>query len=130
MKIENTKNILIFLSIFFIVSNCENNKIQLKPGLITTGQMRYLGHDGYRKVLNFLLSIPNNYISEGKFPLVIILHENGNKAESVHNFWKPVTASIGYILLTPQGEGLSTDGKGFVWGRNAYQSILKCTKNH
>ena len=127
MNLRNTKNIsLIFLSVFFIVSNCENNSIQLLPGLTTTCQMRYLGHDGYRKVLYFLLSIPNNYTSEGKFPLVIILHENGNKAESTHNFWKTITDSIGYILLTPQGEGLSTDGEGFVWGRNAYQSILKC----
>jgi len=30
---------------------CENNYMQLKPGLTTTRQMRYLGNDGYRKIL-------------------------------------------------------------------------------
>jgi predicted esterase len=51
--------------------------------------------------------------------MLIALHGYGSGAEPFHDLWHEVTSSAGYVLVTPQGEQVTSEGIGWAWGQRA-----------
>ncbi len=52
-----------------------------------------------------------------------MLHGHGDVATAIHDLWKPVTDSLGFILLSLQGEK-RVEGAGWSWG-SASEEFVK-----
>jgi len=67
--------------------------------------------------------VPDKYTPEQAWPLVVALHGYGDNAAAFHDLWKSVTDSLGFVLLTPQGEERTQEGFGWAWGSNAERAV-------
>lgn len=72
-----------------------------------------------------LYSVPKNYDSKKSYPLIVVLHGLGENAEAFGEIWKPTTDSLGFVLLSVQGETPISDAGHFSWGKNAEKHILQ-----
>jgi len=123
------KKIQLFASsliILLLTVHCGNDfqKIDSKP--IHSGQLELKRLVGPNKLITFLFSVPNNYNPQQPYPLLVALHGYGDCAAAFHDLWKPATDSLGYVLLTPQGEIEIVDNLSYSWGENAERSVLAC----
>ena len=48
------------------------------------------------------------------YPLVVLLHGRGGRAENMARFWRPAAEKIGAVLVVP--EAFAAYGNGFQWG--------------
>ena len=51
------------------------------------------------------------------------MHGYGSNAEAFHDIWKPVTDSLGFVLLTPRGQKKIEEDFGWKWGDDAIRTI-------
>ncbi len=121
-----TKKRLTFLAfLIFLSLYCSRNGIALKPGSVVRVQIRLhnsSNSDSLRTIA--LFSVPKNYRVRTPYPLLVALHGYGDNAEAFHDLWKPVTDSLGFVLLTPQGEMNLVKDISWSWGENAERIIL------
>ncbi len=71
-----------------------------------------------------LFSVPGSYRSDEPYPLVVALHGYGENAASFHDLWKAAADSLGFVLLTPQGEECLVDRLSYGWGENSERIVL------
>lgn len=74
--------------------------------------------------VNFVYSVPKNYINVKSYPLIVVLHGHGSNCMAFGNIWKPSTDSLDVVLLSVQGEKNVFENQGFGWGVNAESDIL------
>ena len=127
-SITAIKSVTLSLLLLLIAysSRCRKTYEPLQPGLITKAEAHFNGSNGQQKTIQFLFSVPVNYENKKAYPFVVALHGDGSNAAAFHDLWKPVTDSLGMVLLTPQGEHTIVEGLGFGWGNNAERSVLIC----
>ena len=112
--------------VFLFCFRCENHFKSIPPGHITIGEIRFTGSDGGEKRTRFMYSVPNGYNPEKSFPVVVALHGGGDNAAAFHDFWKSVTDTLGFVLLTPQGEERGAEDFGWTWGRDGDRTAMIC----
>ncbi|MCK5148169.1 hypothetical protein KAR48_15545 [bacterium] len=117
------KYILIMALIFV---NCGDQYPTITPKYVTTGQINFKGIDGTKKNAIFLYSVPTQYLPQKSWPLLITLHGYGSNATAFHELWKSVTDSLGFVLLTPQGDERTEEDYGWTWGKDAEREVLMC----
>jgi phospholipase/carboxylesterase len=98
----------------------------IPPGCATLGEVRFRGSNGGDKKTRFIYSVPNGYTPKKSFPVVVALHGGGDNAAAFHDLWKSVTDSMGFVLLTPQGENPGPENFGWTWGRDDERAVLIC----
>ncbi len=116
--------IIISILFAFTFNGCGNNYEELQPAVIIQGQVNFSGTDGNKESVSLLYSVPPKYTPEKSWPLIVCLHGGGSNAAAFHDLWKPVTDSLGFVLLTPQGEKQMPEEFGWTWGDHAEQAVL------
>lgn len=69
-----------------------------------------------------IYSVPNEYSPGRSWPILIVLHGHGDVAAAFHELWRPVTDSMGFVLLTPQGD-VPVSGAGWGWSDQSEHCI-------
>ncbi|MBU0984446.1 MAG: dienelactone hydrolase family protein [candidate division Zixibacteria bacterium] len=123
-----TVRILIVVLCLLTLVGCGTKYPSIEPGTTETGQISFTGVDGSPVAVTVMYSVPPGYTPEKQWPLVIALHGHGSRAAAFHDLWKPVTDSLGMILVTPQGEESVANGFGYGWGENAV-GVVQATMN-
>ncbi|MBN1996474.1 hypothetical protein JW935_02905 [candidate division KSB1 bacterium] len=91
---------------------------------VTIAKAHFTDENGKAVNSPFICSVPQNYSNKNKYPLLVALHGSGSDAKTFHDLWKSVTDSLGFVLLTPQGEKPGPLGIGKNWGENTERSVL------
>ena len=118
-----SRNVIYPVFVAVLVS-CGNHFSPIPPGYITQGEATFKGSNGREIKSSFLFSVPYNYNPKRSFPLIVALHGYGSNSAAFHDLWKSSTDTLGYVLLTPQGENKTEEGIGWGWGENAERSVL------
>ena len=105
--------------ISLLLTACGQKFPDIEPGTTAAAEIKYIAADGQRKIGRFLYSVPPGYDPKTSSPLVVTLHGSGSHAMAFFELWKPVADSLGFILLTPQGDAPRPDGFGYTWGEDA-----------
>ncbi len=113
-------NLLLLLT---LITGCENEYEFIEPDATASVEFQIRDRAGNTKSIKYLYSVPVNYDPEKAWPLVVTLHGDGSNALAFHDLWRPATDSLGFVLLTPQGESFTPGGIGYTWGKNAEQLI-------
>jgi len=108
---------------FLILLGCGKMHDYIEPRSITTIQVNFKDQSGSARNTMSLYSVPNKYAPEQAWPLVVALHGHGDTAAAFHDLWKSVTDSLGFVLLTPQGEERAQQGFGWTWGNSAERAV-------
>jgi len=115
------------IPVIFLLLFCHGsrNGNALKPGTTIRAQIS-LPDGGNKERLRTLpiLSVPKQYRAHTPCPMLVALHGYGDNAEALHDLWKPVTDSLGFVLLTPQGEIKVVEPISWGWGENSERVIL------
>jgi poly(3-hydroxybutyrate) depolymerase len=119
-----SSNFLKILPAILILFGCAKKYEHLKPGSVTTIEVNVNDPSGHPKSIASSYSVPNKYTPTQEWPLLIALHGYGGHAVEFHDLWKPVTDSLGFVLVTPQGENQTSEGFGWAWGINSERFIL------
>jgi poly(3-hydroxybutyrate) depolymerase len=109
--------------LFLILLGCEKKYDYIEPRAVATIQVNFKDHSGSARNTISLYSVPDKYAPEQAWPLVVALHGYGDNAASFHDLWKTVTDSLGFVLLTPQGEERAQEGFGWAWGISAQRAV-------
>jgi len=117
------KNFLNGLLLFLILLGCGKKYDYIEPRLVATLQINFKDQSGSVQNTISLYSAPDKYSPERAWPLVVALHGYGDNAAAFHDLWKSVTDSLGFVLLTPQGEERTQEGFGWTWGSNAERAV-------
>ena len=117
-------NCLKFIPAVLLLFGCERNYPYHKPRATAAVEVNLTDLNGHAKRVACLYSVPIGYTQAQKWPLVVALHGYGGSAAEFIDLWKPVTDSLGFVLLTPQGEDRAAEGIGWAWGSNAERSLL------
>jgi predicted esterase len=70
-----------------------------------------------------LVSVPTDYSPGRSWPMLVALHGYGSSARRFHLLWHEAAATLGYVLVTPQGEDRTEEGVGWSWGRCAEEVV-------
>jgi len=109
--------------LFLILLGCGKKYEYIEPRSVATIQVNFKDQNGSARNTVSLYSVPDKYTPEQAWPLVVALHGYGDTATAFHNLWKSVTDSLGFVLLTPQGEERTKEGFGWTWGSNAERAV-------
>jgi phospholipase/carboxylesterase len=115
----------VVLALFSLVGCAEQFK-PIPPGYITIGEIQFNSSRGEAIKTRFLYSVPIGYTPEKSYPLVIALHGGGDNMVAFHDLWKSVTDTMGFVLLTPQGDSPGPQNSGWTWGANGERAALIC----
>jgi poly(3-hydroxybutyrate) depolymerase len=122
----NPLNRFLIILTFLSYLRCTDHFKSISPGQITIGEIRFTGSDGGEKKTRFTYSVPNGYTPGKSFPAVIALHGGGDNMTAFHDLWKSVTDSMGFVLLTPQGDSPGPQNFGWTWGVDGERVVLIC----
>jgi len=111
------------IPLFLILLGCGKKYGYIEPRSVATIQVKFKDHSGSARNTISLYSVPDQYTPEQAWPLVVALHGYGDTAASFHDLWKSVTDSLGFVLLTPQGEDRTKEGFGWTWGSSAERAV-------
>lgn len=112
---------LVLLSFFF---SCRSQFEDISPKTIHNGNISTLTQFGDTLNFKFTYSVPPEYSTSEKHPLVVALHGYGSNAEAFNQVLKPATDSLGMLLLVPQAENHTPEGIGYTWGENTEMLVL------
>jgi len=112
-----------FIIIFSFLS-CQSNHQPIQPGTTIQANLSIRNQENEPITTIVLYSVPKNYKSDTPSPLLVALHGYGSNAAAFHDLWKPVTDSLGFVLLTPQGEESVLNNLGWGWGENAENFVF------
>jgi predicted esterase len=115
-------HLIILLVLFFLSAQCSKKKSTFQQDSTTQIQITIPTTEGSIESV-VLLSHPSSYKKQKSFPLLIALHGYGSNAHAFHDLWKPVTDSLGFVLLTPQGEE-AVSNFGWGWGEYGEKIVL------
>lgn len=119
------KTFYLLIIFSFALLFCEENKVVLlPPGTTKKFTFQYTNEKGQIKHPEYILSVPVNYKIENEYPLFVTLTGGNYKAENFHKLWKPITDSLGVILVTPVSE--SKDSSDAAWNENSDFMVLSC----
>lgn len=107
------------ISILLFISGCKNY-----PELKNSHLLKNLISNHSDVNLQCLYSVPKNYTPSKSYPLIVVLHGLGGNAEAFAEIWKPTADSLGFVLLSVQGEKSISDAGHYAWGKNAEKHIL------
>jgi len=110
----------------FLIFGCGKKHDYLRPGSTATIAVHFKDLNGVSKSIACSYSVPAQYTPAQKWPLIVALHGYGGHAAEFHDLWKTITDSLGFVLVTPQGENQTKEGFGWAWGSNAEQSLQIC----
>ncbi|MEJ2627973.1 MAG: PHB depolymerase family esterase [bacterium] len=105
---------------------CSPKYPDCKPGAMLSGEVTFAAENGKEKIGHFVYSVPLSYDSKTSWPLIITLHGYGSNALAFHDLWKTVTDTMGFVLLTPQGDVSVENNFGWTWGDDSERLILTC----
>jgi alpha-beta hydrolase superfamily lysophospholipase len=117
------KNFLNGFLLFLILLGCGKKYEYIEPRTVATLQVNFKDQSGSARNTISLYSVPDEYAPEQAWPLVVALHGYGDNAAAFHDLWKSVTDSLGFVLLTPQGEERAQQGFGWAWGISAQRAV-------
>ena len=120
------KIFLTFIIVFLILINCSDKYSDFEPGLTLTGEVKFKSTNTIEKVGQFVYSVPTGYNPKTSWPLIITLHGYGSNAMAFHDLFKSVTDTMGFVLLTPQGDLSVENNFGWTWGDDSERLILTC----
>ena len=98
------KNFLNGVLLFLILLGCEKKYDYIEPRAVATIQVNFKDQSGCARNTMSLYSVPDQYTPEQAWTVVVALYGYGDTAASFHDLWKSITDSLGFVLLTPQGE--------------------------
>ena len=122
----NTSCRLLLLLGMITCIRCGDQFQSIPPGQVTIGEIEYPSADGGKKKSRFMYSVPNAYAPGKSFPFVIALHGGGDNMAAFHDLWKSATDSLGFVLLTPQGDIPGPQNFGWTWGADGERAVLIC----
>jgi len=96
--------------LFLILFGCGKKYEYIAPRSVTTIQVNFKNQSGSAGNTISLYSVHDKYTPEQAWPLIVALHGYGDHAAAFHDLWKSVTDSLGFVLLTPQGEERMQEG--------------------
>ena len=108
---------------FLILLVCGKKYEYIESRATATIQVNFKDQSGSARNTMSLYSVPAKYRPEQAWPLVVALHGYGDNAAAFHDLWKSATDSLGFVLLTPQGEERTKEGFGWAWGSNAERAV-------
>lgn len=109
----------------FISFSCEEKKVEIfTPGSTQNYNFQFTNEEGGIEHAEYILSVPLNYKTDGKFPLFVVLSGGNYTAEEFHTIWKPFTDSLGIVLVTPMSE--RKDSSDLAWNENSDFMVLSC----
>ena len=100
--------------------------IDLQPGMTFSLRCSIPTTDGGFQDIPCICSVPNTYTRDTGWPAVIALHGHGSNAAAFHHLWKPVTDSLGFVLVTPQGDCPTEAGIGWGWSAASERIVRTC----
>jgi predicted esterase len=116
-------SILLFSLCMGLAAGCTVHYPEIPPGRVLAAEVPFKPENGEPATVRFLFSVPSRYGPRHAFPLVVALHGGGDCAAAFHDLWKPASDSLGFVLLTPQGDERGAEGFGWTWGDRAEQSV-------
>jgi len=119
------RHFICFCSLSLLLG-CGKSYDTVLPKSVIPGEINFQGINGENVHTTFLYSVPQNYHSKNSYPMIVALHGGGSNAAAFHDLWKSTTDSLGFVLLTPQGEDTAEAGFGWNWGDNAERSVMIC----
>jgi len=96
--------------LFLILLGCGKKYEHIEPRSVATIQVNFKDQSCSIRNTISSYSVPAKYTPERAWPLVVALHGHGDTAAAFHDLWKSVTDSLGFVLLTPQGEERAKEG--------------------
>lgn len=117
------KGVVPFLLLLSVLS-CQPSQKRLNSGETAEVYLSIPGESGHIFKSRLLISIPSGINQTHPLPLLVALHGYGSNAAAFHDLWKPVCNSLGFILLTPQGEDTVQGGFGYGWGDHSEKIFL------
>ncbi len=117
---------LTYSIVFLIIINCSHKYPDIGPGSTLTGEVKFESKNKIDKIGKFVYSVPIRYNPKTSWPLIITLHGYGSNAMAFHDLWKSVTDTMGFVLLTPQGDLSVENNFGWTWGDDSERLILIC----
>lgn len=109
--------------LFLILLGCEKKYDYIEPRAVAAIQVNFKDQSGSARNTTSLYTVPDKYTPKQAWPLVVALHGHGDNAAAFHDLWKSVTDSLGFVLLTPQGEERTQEGYGWTWGISAQRAV-------
>ena len=120
------KNIVCITLMALIIPACRNGYPDMKPLSVHKIDILFEGVNKDRINTTFIFSIPEKYNPQKSWPLLITLHGSGSNASAFLDLFKPVTDSLGLVLVALQGERRSEAGLGWRWDINSERALLTC----
>ncbi len=112
----------VFTILFLAGLNCSSSRTP-EPGSTIEAVITIKG-TGTPIQTRAIYSVPPQYDQDIPAPLLIALHGYGANAAAFHDLWKPVTDSLGFVLLTPQGDIPLGGNFSWSWSGNAEKIVL------
>jgi predicted esterase len=112
--------------LIILMSACHNHYPEMKPLSVQKGAIIFEGVNKEQINTIFIFSIPEKYDPHKSWPLLMTLHGSGSNASAFLDLFKPVTDSLGLVLVALQGESRSEEGFGWRWGINTERALLTC----
>jgi len=108
------------------ISACGESYENLEPGTTLLLRCSIQAADGSVQDIPCICSVPEAYTRDSPCRAVIALHGHGGSAAAFHDLWKPVTDSLGFVLVTPQGDCPTDVGIGWGWTANSETVVRTC----
>jgi predicted esterase len=108
------------------ISACGESYENLEPGTTLLLRCSIQAADGSVQDIPCICSVPEAYTHESPCRDVIALHGHGSNAAAFHDLWKPVTDSLGFVLVTPRGDCPTDVGIEWGWSANSEAVVRTC----
>jgi phospholipase/carboxylesterase len=129
MNALTPKRILISIVLGMAIAwsaGCGESYENLEPGTTFPLRCSIPARDGGLQDIPCLCSVPAGYTRDHAWPVVLALHGHGSNEEAFHDLWKPVTDSLGLVLITPRGDCPTEAGIGWGWSEASDVIVREC----
>jgi predicted esterase len=120
----------IYVSVFCLICisiiSCSTDYPDIKSLSIQKGEITFEGVNKDQIKTTFVCSVPEQYNPQQSWPLLIALHGSGSNADAFLELFKPVTDTLGFVLVALQGGTRTEEGFGWRWDINAERALLTC----
>ena len=115
---------LLFIILLLVFQNCRQYK-NIPGGFSKKRILTFENINNEKTQISYVFTVPQNYSTSKKYPLLVALHGYGSNMEAFHDLWKNTASNYGYVLLVPQGDVLTEQNFGWAWSENNYTGILR-----
>ena len=80
-----------------------------------------------RKGASYLLQLPPEYHPGRSYPVLIVLHEAGEKPDDMLRRWSPLASQHGYFLAAPEWDNGS--GRGYRYTQDEHRAVVEVLRD-